>query len=101
MALQAQNGIRFTFRHVVEKIAVGQTRDLLTGELVPKLENRPVTYCYLKTPNEQQYTGEAIVHPNDKFLKERGRKLALARALKESGLGYFDRSQVWAAYHAR
>lgn len=44
-------------------------------------------------------TGYAICHENDRFEKERGRKLALARALKGKNKAF--RTQVWEAYFAR
>ena len=45
--------------------------------------------------NERSHNGIARVHPNDIPERKIGRKIALARALRESGLPKYERSQVW------
>ena len=42
-----------------------------------------------------QFEAGARVHPNDQPERKIGRKIALARALKESGLSRDERRQVW------
>ena len=93
-------GVRFTFKHKMEQFVVRRRKDA-SGEIIIETEPRPVTHCYLQTSNGKQFEGEAITHPNDVFLKETGRKKSLARALKESGLGYEERKKVWDAYFER
>ena len=44
---------------------------------------------------ESRYIGAAKVHPNDQPERKIGRKIALARALRESGLSRDKRRQVW------
>lgn len=95
-------GVRFTFKHETLDYVVGRKRNPETGVTEDLYEARPVTRCFLQTLNpEKQFEGEAVTHPNDKFLKETGRKLSLARALKESGLGYEQRKEVWNVYFSR
>ena len=44
---------------------------------------------------------EAICSPRDKFVKDTGRKISLARLLKAMGLSREQRRDVWNQYHAR
>lgn len=48
-----------------------------------------------------RFMGGSTLHPGDKFDKEIGRKVSLARALTSSGLGREDRALVWEAYRGR
>jgi hypothetical protein len=43
--------------------------------------------------------GWAVVHPNDKFTKTTGRKLALTKALQAADFDRDARAEVWQAYH--
>ena len=46
--------------------------------------------------------GRAVCHPNDRFDKEKGRKVALAYALDDMGVkSKAQRFTVWQAYFAR
>lgn len=47
------------------------------------------------------HSGTAFCHPLDTFNKEKGRKLALAKALQMAGWDKSARIQVWAGYFAR
>lgn len=44
---------------------------------------------------ERAHRGVAYVHPNDAPERKIGRKIALARALQDSGLPRDERRQVW------
>lgn len=48
-----------------------------------------------------RFLGSSTLHPGDKFDKEIGRKVSLARALACSGMSRDDRRHVWYAYHHR
>jgi hypothetical protein len=76
----------------------------LSGKAVP----RAVTYCTivddeLTTERETAVIGRgrAIVHPNDNFNKETGRKLSLRRALKDAGFSHSERTVIWLQYLMR
>lgn len=61
---------------------------------------KAVTTAFLRFPDDEVWIGNAWCSLDDQFNKERGRKIALARALQHSP----DRSwrrQVWDAYFAR
>ena len=64
-----------------------------------------VTFCKLFDANISNgkviASGLALCAPQDTFRKEQGRKLALARAMKELGLARNDRAKVWEQYHTR
>lgn len=45
--------------------------------------------------------GHAQCHVKDKFVKETGRKISLARALEEGGFDKDEREVFWNYYHAR
>lgn len=47
------------------------------------------------------YNGSACCSAKDDWDKNKGRKVALGRALKMAGLDRTQRSAVWARYHAR
>jgi hypothetical protein len=51
--------------------------------------------------NFECYEGYAQLHPSDNFCKETGRKLALARALENSGWRRAERQVVWLEYFGR
>lgn len=42
--------------------------------------------------------GMALCSEADEFVKEKGRRIALARALRVAGFSRAQRAQVWAAY---
>jgi hypothetical protein len=46
-------------------------------------------------------TGIAMCHPNDQFEKEKGRKIALTKALDAAKFPRHLRTLAWEAYHAR
>lgn len=45
--------------------------------------------------------GRAMCSALDNFDKDKGRKIALANALKDSGMNYFERAAIWNRYHNR
>lgn len=47
------------------------------------------------------FLGSAWCHPKDQFVKEQGRKVALADALREARLPVEERTEVWHRYHCR
>jgi hypothetical protein len=62
------------------------------------------TYCTLFKYVESQWLpsvieGEALCVPEDRYVKETGRKLALTRAL--SSVSKEFRTAAWQAYHSR
>lgn len=69
-----------------------------------KGEPLPGTTCYMATDEKD---GELItaavtfLYYKDRFVKEKGRKYSLTKALKELGLSYSERAKVWEAYFAR
>lgn len=66
-----------------------------------KVEARTTICTLVNKSNEIVAEGEAFCHVNDQFNKETGRKLALARALKESELSQESRALIWQAYFSR
>lgn len=75
-----------------------------------KFDERRLTHCALhpapcpdrpaKTPcfNEHQGKGHAACSQRDEFKKATGRKIALARAMADLGLGRAARTALWANY---
>jgi hypothetical protein len=65
------------------------------------------TTCVIERPDRVGFTGTAVCSPHDHFVRERGRKLALARALSkaQSQDAIFRkkeiREQIWWAYLGR
>lgn len=65
------------------------------------------TYCELHRLNSEGKTDAIVARTRatcahgDTFRKEAGRKIALARALKQYGLTRVQRTSVWLAYHRR
>ena len=58
--------------------------------------------CRITLPGFQRYsTGGAFCDPRDKFNKEFGRKLSLARALEKGNFTKDARRQVWEHYRSR
>jgi hypothetical protein len=66
---------------------------------ITKSYNLTDTECILEnlTQGKIRYTGLALQNPNDRFVKDTGRKLAMKRALS-SFTGQF-RSAFWNHYH--
>jgi len=91
------------FSHPTRKI-------VLPGAAKLTIENRfSICDIYLVKPSPMfkmstyvlAASGKAKCHIADQFNKETGRKLALARALKDSKLGKADRYRFWVAYQRR
>jgi hypothetical protein len=62
----------------------------------------PGTTCVIKQHEDEILGfGYAKKHPTDAFDKEKGRKLSLARALKNALLNKEEREIVWVEYFAR
>lgn len=59
------------------------------------------TKCYIenKTNPELKSTGIANLSKNDKFCKDRGRKIAMKRAMRNLGLNKETRKLFWNTYH--
>jgi hypothetical protein len=55
------------------------------------------TYCIINNENTFFY-GKAICSDNDHFSRDKGRKLSLARALKNSNISKEERKEIWEAY---
>ena len=72
-----------SFRHVLQR----NGKDRLFSEAIVGWITRE--------GKERAYKGVAYVHPNDAPERKIGRKIALARALRESGLPKDERRQVW------
>jgi hypothetical protein len=61
---------------------------------------KAITLCHLSVA-DKRVTAFALCSVKDNFNKEKGRKIALSRALQESGLGREDRELVWYRYFSR
>lgn len=57
-----------------------------------------VTYCDVYVGDAIIATGDARCNPSDHFCKESGRKLSLARALKQANIPKEERKKVWEIY---
>jgi hypothetical protein len=59
-----------------------------------------ITYCDIINPNINVIigTGESSCHHRDHFCKETGRKLSLARAMKNANLPKEERKVIWEIY---
>lgn len=79
--------ISFSFRHVRDANFYVNSKNLVTD----------VTVCDFLV-NGQEFSGLAACTAEDKFVKETGRKVALARALKAAGLSREARTYVWGRY---
>ena len=65
--------------------------------------NHPTaTTCFIldKETNEEVTRGVAKCNPADRFEYEKGRKIALTRALQDANATRSERGDVWAAYLA-
>lgn len=60
-----------------------------------------VTSCKMLINGDTLITGTAACLQGDHFNKEKGRKIALARALKEAGVARDTRVLVWEGYFDR
>lgn len=47
------------------------------------------------------WTGVATLHPNDRYVRETGRKVALANCLSGMALSRAEREEVWLQYFER
>jgi len=60
------------------------------------------TQCFIKDNDETTvYEGVAECNPNDNYVKSKGRKIALARALQTMNLDREVRENVWNKYFSR
>lgn len=64
-----------------------------------------VTYCDIYDNSQPDRvipitTGAARCHSNDHFCREKGRKLSLARALKNANLQKEERKEIWESYRS-
>lgn len=56
-----------------------------------------VTTCRLVF-NGETVLASSVCNPKDNFNKDAGRKLSLARALKDASLSKEERTEIWEAY---
>ena len=81
--------VRVSFKHHLSK---DDDQKLFTNNGLGTLATIAWT---TKDGNERVHIGVARVHPNDAPERKIGKKIALARALRESGLPKDERRQVW------
>lgn len=86
-----QHTIKFTFNHEHFPTPV---------EIEHRHFVKASTACFLEVDGRQSMGFAACSHL-DAFNKERGRKLALARAIARAKLDKADRTAVWDRYHYR
>ncbi len=84
----------------------GQEYRIFFNHFNPELDPVGGTNCSIESANPEDesyecYRGFAQLHPQDNFSKEKGRKIALARALQTAGWLEADRRYVWLAYFSR
>ena len=64
-----------------------------------KVESRQATLCKIRYENGPTIIcGYAYLHPNEQLDKNRGRKIALARALKQRDIKRPQRIRIWNTY---
>jgi len=56
------------------------------------------TRCFLFIGQDPVVIGDAFLSPADQFDRNKGRKVALTKALKASQLGKLARAQIWDVY---
>lgn len=66
-----------------------------------QLDRKTVRCCITKAKDDFFAIGQAECSSKDKFDKEKGRKLSLARALAAAGLTKSERICFWTAYFNR
>lgn len=84
--------IAFTFRHEFNSIPV---------EIKPGILIKATTTASVDNGKGTVIYGVSQCSFSDNFDKDKGRKLALAKALKDSGIDYNERSAIWNRYHNR
>jgi hypothetical protein len=57
-----------------------------------------VTYCDIYEGDILISTGDARCNPSDHFCRNNGRKLSLARALKQANIPKEERKSIWTMY---
>lgn len=82
--------VKFTFRH---------TRDCYF-KIKPNKIVTDVTSCRMEI-GDQQFDTLAACLQGDQFNKEKGRKIALKRAMDEAKLDRSERTAIWDAYFNR
>ena len=80
----------FKFQH-----NTGNSKGKLEKEKDSQVERGTVCRVFNEVGNQVTY-GVSNVHPQDNFCKEKGRKIALSRAIKSWDKNY--REQVWNEY---
>lgn len=84
--------IAFTFQHKT----LPSLAEIRKGVLI-----KSITTATVDNGRGTTLVGRAMCSALDNFDKDKGRKIALAKALKESGLDHKERSIIWDRYHAR
>lgn len=87
--------------------AAGKQRNYFINWAYKHKSNTVETYCNIFEDKELISKGKTYVHKGDSFEKKFGRKVALAKALKnlsdESALPYIsksERTQIWNTYRS-
>jgi hypothetical protein len=57
-----------------------------------------ITHCLIQKSDFSVYVSFAETSPMDHFSRDIGRKLSLARALKNANLSKEERKEIWEAY---
>lgn len=83
--------ISFTFRHEHFNPPIREMGSQVKALTTASVDNGSGTIIY----------GNAYCSLSDNFNREIGRKTALARVLKGSGLTYAERTAIWERYHFR
>lgn len=66
----------------------------------PDQQHNIATTATVELDGKQSSCGLALCSESDNFCRRIGRKVALARALKNAGLNKPDRARAWSAYFA-
>lgn len=94
------DGRNYSFKFYHENPATHTTRLNKIGEEIPvRIVPAPerATTCVVFNENGDEVTrGTANVHPDDNFCKEKGRQIAIKRAIFSWDLPY--KTQVWSEY---
>lgn len=93
MKLKLENGTEYhaRFQHGTEAV-IGEAKPIYIRRFTRVSISTAIIGVILKLE------GEAYCHPTDQFNKAKGRKLALARAIKD--FHRTKREQIWKAYFA-
>uniref|UniRef100_A0A6M3LRG7 Uncharacterized protein n=1 Tax=viral metagenome TaxID=1070528 RepID=A0A6M3LRG7_9ZZZZ len=60
--------------------------------------HKPMTECLLQNGDTLLNRGSAFCNVNDHFVRDKGRKLSLLRAMKNAGMSKEERKVIWELY---